>query len=173
MAHLQKFSTLDMIYKSIGSLPPPKNGCTVQTMDRLTAQELEGSIVHKSCSNGGPKFTLEFLIDVIFASCRQQSMPNVDELTVPLKMIRVRDNRLRTKFAGYLESSEVSLYDSQAESWNWCFDPGEGEEAGGSTGAPLRQEKEFTHFLNTISTAIKQKLHTSVAKSELSKSSIH
>ena len=63
-------------------------------MDRLTAQELEGSIVHESRSNGGPKFALGFLIDVIFASCRQQGMPNVDELTIPLKTIRVRDNHL-------------------------------------------------------------------------------
>ena len=80
--------------KSIGSLPPPRNGCTVQMMDRLTAQELEGSIVHKLCSNGGPKFTLGFLIDVIFATCRQQSMPNVSELTVPLKTICVWDSCL-------------------------------------------------------------------------------
>ena len=67
----------------------------------------------------------------------------------------------------------MPLYDSQAESWNWCFDPGEAEQAGGSTGAPLRQEKEFTHFLNTVSTVVKQKLHTSAAKSELSKTSTH
>ena len=78
-------------------------------MDRLTAQELEGSIVHESRNNGGPKFTLGFLIDVIFTTCRQQSIPGVDELTVPLKAIRVRDNRLREKFAGYHESSEVLL----------------------------------------------------------------
>ena len=136
-------------------------------MDRLTAQELEGSIVHESCSNGGPRFALGFLIDVIFAACRQQSMPNIDELTVPLKAIRTWDSRLQKKFAGYSESSEVPLYDSKTESWNWTFNPGEAEEVGGSTnGAPLRQEKVFAHFLNTVSMAVKQKLHTS---SELSK----
>ena len=171
MAHPQKFSTLDSIYKSIGSLPPLRNSHTVQTMDRLTAQELEGSIVHKLRSNGGPKFALGFLINVIFTTCRQQSMPNINELTVPLKTICVRDSRLRAKFAGYLESSEVSLYDSKTESWNWVFNPGEVKEVGGSTdGAPLHQEKEFTHFLNTIAMAIKQKSHTSTTKSELSKS---
>ena len=167
MAHPQKFSTLDSIYKSIGSLPPPKNGHTVQTMDRLTAQELEGSIVHESRSNGGPRFALGFLINVIFAACRQQSMLNVDELTVPLKAIHAWDSRLQKKFAGYSESSEVLLYDSKTESWNWTFDPGEAEGVDGNTnGAPLHQEKEFAHFLNTVSMAIKQKLHTSSESSE-------
>ena len=167
MAHPQKFSTLNSIYKSIGSLPPPKNSRTVQTMDRLTTQELEGSIVHESHSNSGPRFALGFLIDVIFAACRQQSMPNVDELTVPLKAIRARDSRLQKKFAGYSESSEVPLYDSKTESWNWTFDPGEAEEVDGSiNGAPLHQEKEFAHFLNTVSMAVKQKLHTSSESSE-------
>jgi len=128
MAHTQKFSTLDSIYKSVGSLPPPRNGCTVQTMDRLTAQELEGSIIHKLCSNSGPKFALGFLINVIFATCRQKGMPNVSELTVPLKMIHVWDSCLQAKFAGYLQSSEVSLYNSKTESWNWVFDPGEVKE---------------------------------------------
>ena len=136
-------------------------------MDRLTAQELEGSIVHESRSNGGPRFTLGFLIDVIFGTCRQQSMPNIDELTVPLKAICARDSRLQKKFAGYSESSEVPLYDSKTESWNWTFDPGEAEEVDGSTnGTPFRQEKEFAHFLNTVSMAVKQKLHTSSESSE-------
>jgi len=171
MAHPQKFSTLDSIYKSIGSLLPPRNGRTVQTMDRLTVQKLEGSIIHELCSNGGPKFSLGFLIDIIFTTCRQQSMPNVSELTIPLKMICVWDSHLQAKFAGYLESSKVSLYDSKMESWNWVFDPGEVKEVGSSTnGAPLFQEKEFTHFLNTIAMAVKQKSHTSTTKSELSKS---
>ncbi|KIM59395.1 hypothetical protein SCLCIDRAFT_27348 [Scleroderma citrinum Foug A] len=134
-------------------------------------QELEGSIIHESCSNGGPKFALSFLIDVIFATCRQESILNVDELTVPLKAIHVWNNHLQEKFAGYPESSEVSLYDSQMEGWNWAFDPGDVEEVGGSTvgqsnGTPLRQEMEFTHFLNTVSTAVKHKLHTSKTKSE-------
>ena len=75
------------------------------------------------------------------------------------------------KFTGYLESSEVSLYDSKTESWNWVFDPGEVKEVGSSTdGTPLCQEKEFMHFLNTIAMAVKQKSHTSTTKSELSKS---
>ena len=144
-------------------------------MDRLTVQELtEGSIVHESRSNGGPKFTLGFLINVIFATCRQESILNIDELTVPLKAIRVQNNHLREKFAGYPESSEVSLYDSQTEGWNWAFNPGDAEEVGGSMvgqsdGTPLRQEKEFTHFLNTISMAVKHKLHTSETKVELSR----
>ncbi|KIM55112.1 hypothetical protein SCLCIDRAFT_30622 [Scleroderma citrinum Foug A] len=140
-------------------------------MDRLTTQELEGSIIHESRSNGGPKFALGFLIDVIFATCRQESIPNINELTVPLKAIRVRNNHLREKFGGYPESSEVLLYDSQTEGWNWAFDPGDAEEVGGSTvgqsdGTPLHQEKEFTHFLNTVSMAIKHKLHTSETKLE-------
>ena len=43
------------------------------------------------------------------------------------------------------------------------------EEVGSNTdSAPLRQEKEFTHFLNTVSTAIKQKSRTSTTKSESS-----
>ena len=110
--HPQKFSSLDLIYKSIGSLLPPRNGHTVQTMDRLTAQELEGSIIHKSHSKSGPIYTFGFLIDIIFATCRQQSIPEVSKLTIPLKAIRVRDSCLWDKFTGYLESSKVPLYDS-------------------------------------------------------------
>ena len=174
MAHPQKFITLDLIYKSIGSLLPPRNGRTVQMMDRLTMQELKGSIIHESCSNGEPKFALGFLIDVIFATCRQESIPNVDELTVPLKAICIWNNYLQEKFTGYPESSEVLLYDSKTEGWNWAFDPGDVKEVGSSmvdqsNGTPLCQEKEFTHFLNTLSMAIKHKLHTSETKLELSR----
>lgn len=160
--HPQKFSSLDSIYKSIGSLLPPRNGCTVQTMDRLTVQELEGSIIHESHSKSGPTYTFGFLINIIFATCRQQGIPEVSKLTIPLKVIRIRDSRLQDKFAGYPESSKVLLYNSRVGSWNWVLDS---EEAVGgignwdsqSNGPPLHQEKEFTYFLNTVCMAIKNK----------------
>lgn len=44
---LPKFSTIDAAYKHIGSLPPPKKGRNVATMDKYVSMELQGNIIQE------------------------------------------------------------------------------------------------------------------------------
>jgi hypothetical protein len=75
----------DGCYKSLGSLPVPREGQNVYSMDSLTTQELEGSVVYESST---ATYVLGHTIDVIFKSFAQHVQSKLplnlmESLTVP------------------------------------------------------------------------------------------
>jgi len=43
-----KYSTIDTAVKLMGSFPPPREGRTVETMDKFTASELRNAIIDEA-----------------------------------------------------------------------------------------------------------------------------
>jgi hypothetical protein len=128
-------------------------------IDRLIGKEVQGTLIHESKElDKGRDKCLGFLIDRIFASYKPLDFPAPDQLTVPLKAIRFRDDSLRQKFSAYSETSHVPLYDAQNRCWNWPLHAThEPAEAPAGEPAVLHLKKNFACFLNTVSSAIKER----------------
>ncbi|KAI6015336.1 hypothetical protein F5J12DRAFT_781332 [Pisolithus orientalis] len=65
-----RYQTIDGTYKLIGSLPPPKHSHTVHVMDKFTASELEGTIIHKPWIQVSSPQSLGYVTNIIFKSFR-------------------------------------------------------------------------------------------------------
>jgi len=81
-----KYCSVDAIHK-MGSYPIPREGRFVSTMNKLTAQELEGAIIFGDKSSTCDKY-LGFLLDKILSDSNTTiDIPSFDELMVPCSTI--------------------------------------------------------------------------------------
>ena len=88
-----KFSTIDATYKLVGSLPPPREGRSITTMDKFISMELQGKIIkehHDITATARRSRSLSFFLDLIFATFNKDFTDLTPEsLIVPLSTIQI------------------------------------------------------------------------------------
>ena len=124
-----KCSTIDVIYKPLGSYLLPRDGQKVPSMDSYTASELEGSVIYES-NNGAtaslaPGYTIEVAFRA-FATAFQSILPlKPESLTIPWQQIPedIRAALLPiTSEDAPAEYPDWQLYNPFAKRWRWLFD---------------------------------------------------
>ena len=164
-----KFSTIDATYKLVGSLPPPREGCSVTTMDKFVSMELQGKIIkehHDIAATTRRSQSLSFFLDLIFATFNKDFTDLTPEsLTVPLSTIpKVVHPSLSYQWYNNLnESKPIELYNKEKKHWRWNLplteptteEPDSAGTPGNSSNItgdrePLSSEKQVALFLNLI-----------------------
>ncbi|KIO08000.1 hypothetical protein M404DRAFT_23246 [Pisolithus tinctorius Marx 270] len=176
-----RYRTIDGTYKLIGSLPPPKHGCMVHVMDKFTASELEGTIIHEPRIQVSSPQSLGYVTNIIFESFRDTFTSIAPRsLIVPLKTIPACVHSYSASFnqGGLSEDSLDSLYDNNRKHWNWELRPPPGSDSPPEQPGPLASEllveleklcfeKQVALFLNAIGTAAKSMMPSYSQKPDL------
>ncbi|KAG9312841.1 hypothetical protein JVU11DRAFT_6270 [Chiua virens] len=118
-----KYSTVDATYKLVGSLPVPKDGCNVTTMDKFVSMELQGKIINERCSTSTQASrSLSFFLDLIFANFSQEFGDVTPEsLAIPLSSILTAARRPVSSYNIPAGSDTVEIYDKESKRWRWNF----------------------------------------------------
>ena len=144
--------------KPLGSLPPPKKGRNVAEMDKFMASELAGTIIHEKRDKSRASSNLGFLIDVIFATFREDPhgpIIHTSDLMVTPKTLKGHASSFPVGITPSEHDKPVHLYDSEKKQWNWAFP------LGNSTAEnDLSNEAQITLFLNTVATAVANTVKT-------------
>lgn len=156
--HPNKLHTVDAVHK-LGSYPIPRKGRNVASMDKITAQELDGAIVLESAQTPGhPRNKyLGFILDRIFSDFDAFDIPEPDTLMVPLSTISKYNCSLAE---AYPTAHEIPLYNSSTEQWNWPLKPLPNTKGG------VSQEKHLASFFNAIARAIRPALTAQSSSSD-------
>ncbi|KAI6019709.1 hypothetical protein F5J12DRAFT_780815 [Pisolithus orientalis] len=123
-----RYQTIDGTYKLISSLPPPKHGHMVHVMDKFTASELEGTIIHEPWIQVSSPQSLGYVTNIIFESFR-------DTFTSIAPSYSTSFNQ-----GGLSEDSLVSLYNNDRKRWNWELHPPPGSDSPPKQPGPLASE---------------------------------
>ena len=145
----KKFCTVDAI--KLGSYPVPKGGCSVATMDKITAQELQGAIIVNTKSTTSRDKCLGFLLDRIFSNFATTDIPSLDKLTVPRGTVLRHIPSIAQK---YPDTPNIPLYDN---SWNWPL-PKDATPPPDTDNKVGWQEVHLSVFFNAIAQAIRPAL---------------
>jgi hypothetical protein len=167
-----KYSTVDATYKLIGSLPPPRGGCNVATMDKFVSTELQGKVINErhdvAAATTLPSRSLGYFLDLIFASFSKVFADVTPEsLTVPLSSLphAARQCISSYKTLSESESESVELYDKKNRRWQWNLpltEPPPEQPVNATPGPaepsdielePLSAEWQVALFLNSIAEA--------------------
>ena len=167
-----KFSTIDATYKLVGSLPPPREGRSITTMDKFISMELQGKIIkehHDITATARRSRSLSFFLDLIFATFNKDFTDLTPEsLIVPLSTIPkvARPSLSYQQYDNLDESEPIELYDKEKKRWHWNLPLTEPTtEEPDSTGTPgnslnitgdwepLSSEKQVALFLNLVTDA--------------------
>jgi hypothetical protein len=167
----------DGCYKSLRSLPVPREGRNVHSMDSLTTWELEGSVVYESSTAA---YVLGHTIDVIFKSFTQHvqsklPLNSMELLTVPWASVPAGVRSIVSP----TQHSEANwkMYDSNARRWRWSFDipaaiANQSSSATTTTTtmaspplgsshstphSPLTSEQLVIHFFNSVALVVRKK----------------
>lgn len=90
----------------------------VQTMDKLTTEELNQLVLEEPTSCINRNAPLGHLLSTIFQSFKVQA-PRAEDLRVPLSQIQYSNERINDQFRQYQTTDFVELWDSKAKKWNW------------------------------------------------------
>ncbi|KAF8432136.1 hypothetical protein L210DRAFT_3650633 [Boletus edulis BED1] len=116
-----KYSTVDVTYKTISSLPPPREGQGIATMDKFVSIELQGKVVNERRDTAAGR-SLGFFLDLIFASFTKEFTDvALESLIVPLSSIpsaacRSMSSKSHNNRSG---SESIELYDRENKRWRW------------------------------------------------------
>ena len=174
----------DGCYKSLGSLPMPREGWMVQSMDSLTTWKLAGNVVYDSFTTA---HMLGHTIDVIFTTFAQEvqsflPLSLMELFTIPWASIPTGIHAVTS--LTYHQSLQVCMcmvlspaqlfltywlmYDPSAKCWKWLFKSAvptsRSSESSPTPVSPTTHhtaptsEQLIAKFFNSITLAIKEKV---------------
>jgi len=144
--------------KPLGSLPPPKKGCSITDMDKFMISKLAGTIIHEKQDKNQASSHLGFLINIIFAVFKEDphvSIIRANDLTVTPKTLKGHASSVLIGITASKHDKPVHLYDSQKKWWNWVFPSGNS-----TAGSDLSNKAQVALFLNIIATAVANTIKT-------------
>lgn len=167
-----KFSTVDAAYKLIGSLPLPRQGRSVATMDKFVSIELHGKVINDSppqdAATTPHSRNLSFFLDYLFAGFSDDFADVTPEsLILPLSSdipAAVR-GRSMASYCGVGGSESMKLYDEEKKRWKWNLPLTATEQPADSTQAAylqslisddpksLTSEQQVALFFNSLTEA--------------------
>ncbi|KAF8436279.1 hypothetical protein L210DRAFT_3648035 [Boletus edulis BED1] len=160
-----KYSTVDVTYKTIGSLPPPREGRGVATMDKFVSIELQGKVVNER-RDAAARRSLGFFLDLIFASFTKEFADvALESLIVPLSSIpsAARRSMSSESHNNRSGSESIELYDRENKRWRWNLplidSPSAIQTGSESSDIPsnlqsLSSEQQVALFFNCITDAV-------------------